>query len=343
MDVPCQSCSNLTEVTEREQRRDLIVSDQVLEQLSFINFVILTGSVSFLGVMFNLINISVFWRLGFKDPLNITLFSLSIADTGALLPLVWISVCNNPLVEEKLSYLDVQGVQHLTAGWPHVCFSRIAGLLTAFITFERHLCVALPLKAKNIITHRRRVIVVVVIFVVMVVGVVPTYFGAGLGPVFNSDTNRTKIGLVYYKHGTEIENVAILFSAFTQLLAFVVVTISTLGLVQVLRQKSKWRQSMTRPNQSSALSSRDAKAVRLVITIATIFITSYLPICASLIGMLSYKEFTMVGVYRNLLLACATIFFCLEAINSSVNFFVYIAMNAKYREMCLSVFKRDKV
>lgn len=331
--------TNYTIQIQEEKRHDYIVSDQVLAKLSFVNFVLLTGSISFLGVLLNIINIIVFIQLGFKDPLNISLLGLAISDTGSLLPMIWISVCNNPLIAEKYSHLNFQGIQHLTAGWPHVCFSRISGLLTAFITLERHLCVALPLKVKRIITPRRRVIIVVTIFVVSTIGVLPTYLGAGLGPALNLETNITSIGLVYYANGQNIENAAILFSAFTQLLAFVIVTVSTLGLVQILQQKSKWRQKSTSSSKSTEINTRDKKTVKLVIAISVIFIASYLPISMSLLGMLTYEEFTMVGKYRNLLLAFATVFFCMESINASVNFFVYLIMSSKYRDKFVSMLK----
>ncbi|CAG5115475.1 unnamed protein product [Candidula unifasciata] len=335
--------SNHTKEVQVEKRHDYIVSDEVLAQLSFINFVILTGSISSLGVVFNIINIIVFIQLGFKDPLNISLLGLAIADTGSLLPMIWISICNNPLLAQQYSHLNFQGIQHLTAGWPHVCFSRISSLLTAFITLERHLCVALPLKIKSIITPRRRINIVVSIFIISTVGVIPTYFGAGLGPTLNWATNMTTIGLVYYTNGQNIENAAIMFSTFTQLLAFVVVTISTLGLVQTLQQKSKWRQTTSSSSNNTSISNRDQKTVKLVVIISVIFIASYLPISMSLLGMLSYGEFTMVGMYRNLLLAFATVFFCLESFNASVNIFVYLIMSSKYRNKFMSIFNRGKL
>lgn len=310
---------------------DFLVSDDLLRDLTFAKFAVFIGLVSALGVGFNLVNVCVFLRLGFKDSLNISLFGLAIADLGSLLPLMWTSACHNPLVIQTLDNMDILGVERLTAGWPHVCFTRITGWLTAFITFERYLCVALPLKVKTIVTPKRKVAVVVAIFVIMLTSVLVIYIGIQIGPV--SEQNTTLIGLVYQPNGRTIENIAIFFSAITQFLAVTSVTVWTIGLVSSLRQKSKWRKDATITTGNDRLSSRDTKAAKMVVTISVIFMIGYLPFSVSILGsVFGIEEYIRSEKrYGNLILVISNVFFCLQSVNPAISMFVYLIMSSKYR------------
>ncbi|XP_059146733.1 uncharacterized protein LOC131934666 [Physella acuta] len=182
------------------------ISDDVLKIVMFVNYGVIVGVISSTGVIFNLVNIAVFLKQGFRDPINISLVGLAVADTGGLVCLIWMSLCYNPLVVDSLERLDLVGIQHITAGWPHVCFTRITGWLTVFITFERYLCIAFPLKVKAILTPRRTVIVVVLTFSTILASAVPVYVAIHIDAVFNFKANQTTFTIVYIHGGQNLEN-----------------------------------------------------------------------------------------------------------------------------------------
>ncbi|CAG5115884.1 unnamed protein product [Candidula unifasciata] len=331
---------NITIIDDLEPEFRGFVTKELLQIFRLVNYVIITGPVSLIGIIFNIINIIVFIKIGFKETVNISFLALSIADLCSLIPLIWMSICSNPLVPTQSGGMDNQAVQ-VIVGWPHVCFSRISGGLTAYITFERYLCVAIPLKIKRIITPRKTVVIVLIIFIITIVGIMPEYFSFWLHPYVNAD-NVTLTGMIYYHHGREIENYVLSFAAFCQLSCFIVVILSTGGLVHTLRVKSKWRQSTSQFSKNNKAPARDRKTVLMIISISVIFIISYLPLSVSLVGMTTCKEYSIQGRYNNLVIGTATFFLCLESINSSVNIFVYYNMSSKFRAAMFSFihFKR---
>ena len=170
-------------VVSEEDRGEGFISDSLRRLFETLNFSILQGTISVLGSIANVINIIVFSRQKFSDSVNISLLGLALSDLGALLTLVWMSVCFSPLLRSLSLTFDPVEVQYLTAGWPHVCFARITSYITAYVTLERCLCVTVPLKVKMIITPRRTTVTITLIFLVLFASVAPVYFGIGLGSV----------------------------------------------------------------------------------------------------------------------------------------------------------------
>ncbi|XP_059150966.1 FMRFamide receptor-like [Physella acuta] len=314
------------------------VSDDLLKTVTIVNYAFLIGVISVTGVVLNLVTIAVFLKQGFKDPINIPLVGLAVADTGGLVFLIWMSLCYNPLVVNSLERLDLVGIQHITAGWPHVCFTRITSWMTVFITFERYLCIAFPLKVKAILTPRRTAIIVIVIFILLILTVVPVYIAIHIDRVFSSKQNKTVFTIVYIEDGVDLEKISLYCNAFLQLSSFVIVAVLTTGLVVKITQKSKWRNATSSANQNEAVSSRDKKVVRMVIFISGIFILSFTPVVINMLGMLVVADYTVGGRYQNLFLFCSTFGFNLEAINSSANIFVYLKMSSKFKEVFMSMF-----
>ncbi|XP_005109847.1 cysteinyl leukotriene receptor 2-like [Aplysia californica] len=317
-----------------------LVDKQVLQIFLLVFFVAALGSISFFGVIFNAINMIVFIKQGFKDTVNITLFSLAISDMGALVPLVWESICFNPLFAGADLPFDSQDIVYLTAGWPHSCFSRITGWITAFVTFERCLCIALPLKVKTIITPRRTIFILAAIYSVMIASVLPVFYSIRLEPKSFPRRNETMLGLVYVPKGTFIENISISINAFAQFASFFTVIVCTAILVQNLVQKSKWRKSVSTSSAGAqkSFSNRDKKVMKMVLFIASIFIACFLPSAVNFIAMSISDEYSIVGKYQNMFLLTWAIFTSLAATNSTVNIFVYYRMSSKFKEILDEMF-----
>ncbi|XP_012943203.1 probable G-protein coupled receptor frpr-1 [Aplysia californica] len=319
-----------------------LVGNDLLGILVVFFLVVAAGSISFLGSIFNAINAIVFFKQGFKDTVNVTLFGLAISDMGTLVTLLWMSICYNPWFVEADLPVHYQDLTYLTAGWLNLCFARISSWITAFVTFERCLCIALPLKVKTIITPRNTVIVVLGIYVTMTVSVVPVYYSISLGPKYFPQFNATKIGLVYISNGAFIENVSISINAFSQLVSFFAIITCTIILVQNLLLKSKWRQSTSSAVQQESFSKRDTKVVKMIVFISGIFIACYLPSAANFIATVISDEYSIVGRYQNMFLLTWAIFSALVAINSTVNIFVYYSMSSKFREVLNNMLNQYK-
>ncbi|XP_012940731.1 G-protein coupled receptor 183-like [Aplysia californica] len=314
-------------------RPSKMVNDLVLTIFVIGFFVIILGAISLSGIVTNVINLIVFIRQGFKDNVNISLFSLAISDIGALLPLLWVSIGFNPLFVNSDLPFDTVEVLHLTSGWPHICFARISGWITAFIMLERCLCIAVPLKVKTMITVKRIVIVLVSIYVAMIGALLPVFYALRLEPRYSPLKNETKFRMVYIPNGFAIESAVFLINAFSQLITFSMVIICSTILVQNLISKSKWRKSTSSSGDHDSFSNRDKKVVKLVLFIAIIFIVCLFPSVINFIAQSLEPEYTASGKYGDLYLLTWSFSVSLSATNSAVNIFVYYNMSSKYKQI----------
>ncbi|KAI8770993.1 rhodopsin [Biomphalaria glabrata] len=325
-----------------------ITSDEAKEALETIFFFLFSGVISFVGAIANIINIIVFVKQGFSETVNITLLGLAISDLGSLITLIWMSVCFSPWFRQSPHIpFDAKDIQYLTAGWPHVCFARITSWITAFITFERCLCIAQPLRVKQIITPRRTAYTIVSIFIAMFACVAPVFCVIGIGRKNFPDRNVTLMGLVYASNGPNVENISFSITVFAQLSSFAIVIVCTVILVRNLMQKSKWRQTATTSDlgagNKNALSTRDKKVVVMVTFISSIFIACFLPSAMNLILMIHFSpDYSVVGREQNTFLVSWSIMNTLEACNSTLGIFVYYHMSSKFKKELLALFGKEK-
>ncbi|XP_012940078.1 platelet-activating factor receptor-like [Aplysia californica] len=324
---------NHSHVTPSQSSEKGWVSDELLNIFVVFFLVAAAGPICFFGTIFNAINAIVFFKQGFQDTVNITLFFLAISDLGTLVNIFGMSICYNPWFVQADLPIHYHDLSYLTTGWLSLCFARISSWITAFVTFERCLCIALPLKVKTIITPRNTVIVILGIYVTMIVSVAPVYYAIGLGPKYFPQLNATKIGLVYISNGVSIENVSLSINAFSQLFSFFATITCTIILVHNLLLKSKWRQSSSSAVQQKSFSKRDAKVVKMIVFISSVFIACYLPSAVNFIATVIFDEYGVLGRYQNMFVLTWVIFLCLVATNSTVNIFVYYNMSSKFREI----------
>ncbi|CAL1525877.1 unnamed protein product, partial [Lymnaea stagnalis] len=269
---------------------------------------------------------------GFSDSVNISLIGLALADLGCLIPVLWKTVSFNPLFHYSDIPFDSVDIQYLTSAWPHVCFARITGLVTGFITLERCLCVVLPLTVKRILTPRRTVLAMAAIYLAMFASVAPVFSVIHFGQKFYDLRNRSLYGLVYDADGAAVENVSFTITIFAQLFSILLVVTCTAVTTIKLKTNSKWRRSVgsASAHGGGELTRRDKKVVKMVVFISCIFITCFLPTAVNLIMGLFVTEYSFIGKFRNVYQVVWCGVYVLETTNSSVNIVVYYNMSSKY-------------
>ncbi|CAL1538302.1 unnamed protein product, partial [Lymnaea stagnalis] len=316
-----------------------MISDELLVTFMGINLAVTSAILGFAGIVFNIINITVFVSLGFSDTTNISLLGLAVADIGVLFTEIGYSVTYNPLTLQVTPFETIDAVNYVVLGTTHVLFCRIAGCLTAFITFERFMCVAFPLHVKAIVTHKRTTFIVVSIYVTLVASTLPQYLANQMAPRFNPQLNVTVIGIVLSPNADQLEYLTLTVHIVTQVSSFVVVVASTLGLVRSLVSVAKWRSSTASSSQSLQVTCRDKQLVKMVFLISVVFIACSLPTVVGNLVMVFVKDFNVKGRNKNLFIFFGVICFILDAINSSMNIFIYLRMSSKFKEKFWSIFQ----
>ncbi|XP_005110483.1 uncharacterized protein LOC101845048 [Aplysia californica] len=246
-----------------------LMSLATLYTIETINTVVLSGLVSIFGVISNLVNLTIFWRHGFRESINVGLTALAVSDLGTVISGAILSVCFNPLIPYSEMRVNNRDVQYLVAAHPRFCFARITGLITVYITLERCLCVALPLHVKRILTPRRTFAVVVLIFTLIFLIETPIYMAHKLDWKFSYALNRSVISLVSRSNAAELENLSFGLSVCVQLSSFGLLLILTSTLVLLLKKRSEWRLQTTSTGASDKnnVSRRERGAIRLTLMV----------------------------------------------------------------------------
>ncbi|GFO37237.1 chemosensory receptor a [Plakobranchus ocellatus] len=306
-------------------------------------------------IIANSLSIAVFVKLGFSEPSNISLTALAVCDFTLAVIYTWCNLCF------WLTYHNVRlpfhgvNVSSLTGDAQWGFLSSTVAWITAFISFERCLCILVPLKVKRLITPRGTFVAIVIIILFTFCPSFFIFIRYKFVWVFNSYLNVTILSTipVNSEFAILIEKIYIVICGIIQpLLAFLIVLICTMLLVVQLRKISSWRMSVTsaksqrqqpEENPEASLSAAEARIsqkeerlVRKVAAIATIFIVSYIPSCIILLCDVVFDEFNLFGVYRRLYIVSGYITSLGQPISGSVNILIYYKMASKFR----SVFRR---
>lgn len=316
------------------------VSDYQRQMFTYVNNVVLTGVISILGSVANVINLMVFYKHGLNTTINISFFALAVADLCGLIMQTWYSICATPALDNAglaMSFIDIL---YITAGVPREMFSRITCLITVYITAERCLCIAFPLKVKQIITSKATASTLFSIYVVTWITAMPLYCTSSIDWKFNFEKNATLLGFVIASNTDVAESAVFIIHAIFGVLAFFAVIVFTSILIRKLGQKSAWRKTTANLNQekSEAVSNRDRRTVAMIVLIACVLIICYTPAVLLCATTFYEPEFNTGGKYYNEYQILWSFAFMFEAINSSVNIFVYLKMSTKYRQTFREMF-----
>ncbi|XP_035829449.1 thyrotropin-releasing hormone receptor [Aplysia californica] len=327
--------------TQRTTQFVPVASDEVTNMFKLVNFVILCGLLSPFGLISNVINIVVFVKLGFHDSMNISLMGLAVSDLVSLVSMVYISLSYNPLFVNAGLPFDPLGVQYMVGGGIHVCFARITSLITAFITFERCLCIAMPLKVKLIITPTRTKLIIFSIFAVMFVVFSPFYFVNKLTWELDADRNATILTHTFTDDRIIVETITflihgVIFSVF----CFVLIICCTVILVVKLNSKTKWREATAAKgvNAPEGVGVKDKRVVKMVTFISSIFIVCFFPATVILLALALVPDLGYGAKYENMWFVLWSISCLTETVNSSVNILVYLKMSSKFRAVFMKTF-----
>lgn len=310
-----------------------LVSDKQREIIQVVVFVFLCGLVSLFGIITNIFNLVVFCKQGLNSSINISFFALAVSDMCSLITQQWVNVCLNPLFDRSDVLIVPAEVQYITGSVPREVFGKITCLITVYVTAERCLCIAFPLRVKQMITPKRTAAVLTIIYCVCFLSVAPLYFAISIGWKFYPERNKTLLGQLFGSNNEKMEEPVYVMQALSGILSFAAVVIFTSVLILKLNEKRTWREKTANmdKDKSDSLSNRDRKTMSMIVLIASILIVCYIPSVVIFVATFFEPEFSIVGCYTNMFIVTWSFGFLFESINSSVNIFLYYKMSSKYR------------
>ncbi|XP_059163045.1 uncharacterized protein LOC131946356 [Physella acuta] len=298
-------------------------------------------SLAAFGVASNMVNLTVFLRLGLKERVNLTLFCLSVCDAATCLCTAVVAA-NYVLVFRNFREGIDPSTLVLFFSWFRCLFADVATSLTVFISIERCFCITSPFvfNAKFSVTKTRTALVLIILFIV--INYIPLYGSFKLEQTIDISSNTTittfAVTEFYLKITMYNDYVLGIFLAIICLIAvFVCAVLMQIGL----RKSSEFRNNAVNDFKISAsevsgksrkngYSRQDRKIVRMVLTLACLYMTTALPQIAISLAKVMFPElyssaliniyYTVMGVGHIFLIA-----------NGSLTIFIYYAYNSSYR------------
>ena len=350
-----QPSQELDNVSSSSMGGDLITGAQLY-------FILLTTSAftqvfSIGGVITNVINIAVFVKLGFNETSNISLLTLALCDLLSTILTIWGTLCVTPgFSDAELPFLPTE-IAQLTGGALSMFVLRCSAWVTAFISFERCLCILIPLNVKKWVTPKMSTAVVLAISITTIGPYIGVHWRWTFMWKFLPARNATILGATVVD--TPFLNLKekidfIVFGAIQPIIAFFTVLVCTVFLVVYLRRSSQWRKSMASAGGKTGggdnsfqfqmkqnISRKEEKVVRLVTSIATIFIVCYTPNTLMILHMAIFPSFSLFGQHRNTFLMIYLVSVLANSVSASVNIFIYYNMGTRYRNALRLMFHFD--
>ncbi|XP_005100030.1 uncharacterized protein LOC101860253 [Aplysia californica] len=182
----------------------------------------------------------------------------------------------------------------------------------------------------------------------MIISLVPFYLGNRLVWTFDPSRNSTILHISYSGDRQLLEAILFLLSGVTlSCFSFVLVICCTIVLVVKLNSKKKWRRTTAVRGANSTttggVGTQDEKVVKMVTFIAAIYIVCFVPPTFLLFFTVINPDFRFDGKYGGIYRLLWSVQLSLEALNSSVNLFVYLRMSSKFQQVFASTFLNKEV
>ncbi|KAK6966196.1 neuropeptides capa receptor [Biomphalaria glabrata] len=312
-----------------------VIDPPLLKAILTVNVLFLVEVIGLCGIAANIMNILNFRKQGYKDGVNVTLTALAISDLGALITQqIYIHILN-PWSDES-RFVMLKRHLLLLVIYINEYFVRVSGFVTACASFERCLCVVLPMKVKFILTRRVATVVNISIFAASIGYVVAPNSILYVGDKFVPDYNRT-FAYVYYK-----DNRAVVMNIFYYVTALVAPNLTilmlllfTVVLITKLKSSSKWRHRVSNPHNraQTSMNYKERNAVAMLAIISGIYVVCLIPRSALNLAVGLVNELKVDGVYVDLTILTYTFIIIFEALNCSASSIIYFKMSSKYREI----------
>ena len=308
----------------------------------------------------NIVTIIVYCKMGFADSTTISLTALAISDF--LVAATAVNCGLSFILPQVPNAWFTNGIFMSFAGAPHFALTKTSAVITTYLSVERYLCVLFPLKIRMMFTRFRTLVAMLIIFVITLGPTSIVILNYPMGWMFYPERNRTLLGVLPVNDAILIAAHAVTrfyFSILLTLLTFFTVTITTVLLAVSLKKSKAWRDAnrsmapthIGHKNGDAPLStsepdtkqSKETKAVKMVIAIATLFIGTNIPFSIFVVSTAVVPGFDVGGQYDKIYSVMAIVCVMINGINSGGNIFIYYNMSSKFRHAMLCLFRGKKI
>ena len=344
---------SLSEESLRTPYREAI-SAEIFWYLDLILNMTVNSILGLAGTVLNVINVTVFYKMGLSDGVTRNFFILAFSD-GLFASLTFVNKVLLILLTVIRIYIGYGGVEQIISIVFHASFysfpyiQSYSLITTVVIAVVRCCCVAMPLKVKHILTARHQMAAILILLVLVTCILVYVHAPLSIVHIPNPKTNTTFGVFLGARWSTyAVFNNIFSFGSFIICIACVII------LSTSLRKASRFRDSSTvgtstsanhgktsAPDAASKERQRNARVVRTVLLVCIIFIVSNVPSILFYVLLATVEGFGPVGKYENTTAFTIMIGEMFMLVSVSLNTIIYILYNSRYRIIFLSMFRGE--
>lgn len=342
----------ITEKDDLPQNSATEILHQVIEDILNIYVPLF---ISLCGIVCNLFNISIFWKLGLKDSMSINVFALSVTDFLTTFLQATVCLCYLAGKLYPASVIDTWALGYFAFQWMVNAIYLSSCWITAVITIEKCFCVVFPFKVKQIFTRFRSVMAIIIIYFVHIGLHVPIYVIHKMEWVErpsqssrDSNFTETKVRVFTTLFVEETARVEKIFDITVSLalsdVSFIIVIVCTVWMARGLKASSEIRavassKTTLVATQKSNLSNKERKLIKVAVTLAITLSVCGLPrvLIVSVQSSIPNGNISPIPWFILIMWAVAFIF---TTLGSSITIFVYLMLNSNYRAAFCQCFQR---
>ncbi|PVD19239.1 hypothetical protein C0Q70_19725 [Pomacea canaliculata] len=319
-----------------------LITQSTRETVASIIYVVVLPLLFVIGIITNVLNCAVFYRQGLQGRVNTLLFMLSLLDLLFIIAL-YARYFNYTLGQlfgkEARVRVNIVLIRLRLVCIPDI-LNVISNLVSTLISVDRCVHIALPLQVQSLVSRRGFWVIFGVASLALACSGQIIVFSYDTACAYYSDSQVEPTWLVipstFYlenKAFLDILDSVVMFSV-VPFLSLAVTAVTTTVTVVKLNYSMKWR---NRCSSSSKLSGEEIGLTRMLVVISGIYIACVSPrVLTSLTRLLvpDYRPWTRLC---NLVVVMETLMNVLVAINSVINFFVYISLGSKFKQTLRSL------
>ncbi|KAK6980359.1 5-hydroxytryptamine receptor 2 [Biomphalaria glabrata] len=328
-----------------------VVSDEQFANAMFVYTKMLAPICQIFAISFNILNMTIFFRMGLRDSFNITFFALSLSDLFCVLLEASDTVCLNIAMSPWQQNLPVS-LYSISGGihYYQYIFFDTSVCLETFLAVTRCCCVAMPLRFKNMFAYERSLVIILILIVCNFVFRIPLLSSYTLTWQTHPSTNQT-IFTFYstndFKFYSSLEQIA--SHTIFPVILFCIATLCSVILTTSLADASLKRNLMTRAKSNpesvyanelktdhvnlstKTLNTKEVQLVKAVTLVTLVLGLVLLILSVFSLAEAAVPEFFARKKYNNTHSVCAIVVSLVILSHSGYKFIIYYSFNSKFR------------
>ncbi|XP_005104770.1 uncharacterized protein LOC101848059 [Aplysia californica] len=306
-----------------------MVSKQVVDKVGFVFVMILIPCFSLFGSVGNVLSLRVLVHHRMRNSTNMVLAALAVSDLLFLLHAVYFSFLKLYISRNQPGGNQLRVMTFPLLGpYGSVVTARITTGLTTVLSVERLVAVYFPIKAKVMCGRFMTGTCIVLIYIVTALVFIPNalkyhscYKTVNNHTIFTMELTPLGRDKIFYTVYGNVLNV--IFRLIPILLLILVNSLIALAI------RRTWSIRRTMSSGGSAAYEQN-RITLMLLMVSLVFLVCILPGAVHSIVNQADKEYARFGAQSNIHDVFGNVTYFLETVNSSMNFFIYMAFSRKF-------------